>query len=264
VGYTLVSFHAHPDDESMLTGGTLARMAAEGHRVVLVVATAGEAGLTGPCADDEPLGVRRARELRRAAEVLGVARVVELGYPDSGSDTGSGGGGPAFSTLDVSVAARRLAAVLEEEKADALTVYDAQGGYGHPDHIQVHRAGVAAAELAGTSVVLEATADRDRMLRALRWVPGLPAGFSTDALSMAYSPHSSLTHRIDVRRFVEVKRAAMAAHATQTAGPGPRNLDIYLRLPGVAFRFVFGHEWFIERGRTPGDPLLDDLFGSLR
>ncbi|WP_030441797.1 PIG-L family deacetylase [Actinoplanes subtropicus] len=73
--FTLVSFHAHPDDESLLTGGTLARAAAEGHRVVLVVATLGEAG---------GAGARRRAELHRAAEALGCARVVVLGYRDSG------------------------------------------------------------------------------------------------------------------------------------------------------------------------------------
>src|SRR3954469_18300192 len=82
--YTLVSFHAHPDDEALFTGGTLARASAEGHRVVLVVATAGELGLTG--GDGAGLGARRAGELAAAAAALGVARVVTLGYGDSGFD----------------------------------------------------------------------------------------------------------------------------------------------------------------------------------
>src|SRR3954465_14291784 len=80
--YTLVSFHAHPDDEALLTGGTLARAAAEGHRVVLVVATGGERGLTGKPVDD--LAAARRRELDQAAAALGVQRVVLLGYEDSG------------------------------------------------------------------------------------------------------------------------------------------------------------------------------------
>src|SRR5690349_16575445 len=81
----LVSFHAHPDDEALLVSGTLARAAAEGHRVVVVVATAGEAGLTDEAhAADGRLGERRLAELRRSADLLGVARVECLGYADSG------------------------------------------------------------------------------------------------------------------------------------------------------------------------------------
>ena len=79
--HTLVALHAHPDDESLLTGGTLARAAAQGHRVVLVVATAGERGLAQEAAG---LGARRVAELERAAELLGVTRTVLLGYGDSG------------------------------------------------------------------------------------------------------------------------------------------------------------------------------------
>src|SRR3954464_14597539 len=81
-GYTLVSFHTHPDDEALFTGGSLARASAEGHRVVLVVATAGELGLTG--GDAAALGAQRSRELEAAAAALGVRRVVTLGYGDSG------------------------------------------------------------------------------------------------------------------------------------------------------------------------------------
>src|SRR3954462_8194390 len=155
--FTLVSFHAHPDDESLLTGGTLAKAAAEGHRVVLVTATSGERGLGGPD-DGHGADLARARmaELEDAAAALGCARVLSLGYGDSGlhpdpSDSG------AFVHVDVASAAARLAEVLREEDAHALTVYDPNGGYGHPDHVQVHRVGVAAARLAGTPVVLEAT-----------------------------------------------------------------------------------------------------------
>src|SRR5947208_12803701 len=83
-GYTLVAFHAHPDDEALFTGGTLARCSAEGHRVVVVTATAGELGLTGAGAAD--LGATRSAELDAAAAALGVARVVHLGYGDSGMD----------------------------------------------------------------------------------------------------------------------------------------------------------------------------------
>src|SRR6185503_18158817 len=83
--YTLLAFHAHPDDEALLTSGTLARAAAEGHRVVVVVATDGDLGLAADAySGDGGLGARRLDELRLSASALGVARLVYLGYADSG------------------------------------------------------------------------------------------------------------------------------------------------------------------------------------
>src|SRR4051794_9873893 len=171
---TVVSFHAHPDDETLLTGGTLAGLAAAGHRTVIVTATAGEAGLTGTDTDDD-LARRRLAELEEAATRLGVSRVVCLGYRDSGN--GVTPSPDSFSQVPTDEAAARLAAVLDEEHADVLTTYDERGGYGHPDHIGVHRVGRAAARHVGTPRVLQATVDRDRMLRLariMRVVPGLP------------------------------------------------------------------------------------------
>lgn len=258
--FTLVSFHAHPDDEVLFTGGTLARAAAEGNRVVLVVATDGAAGL----ADDAlvaDLGVRRNQELERSAEALGCARVVRLGFADSGWQSSARAGG--FSDVDVDVAAGRLAEILREESAHVLTVYDKTGGYGHPDHVQVHRVGVRAAELAGTPVVLEATVDRRVIQRAVRlvaWLPGLhvrAADFRT-----AYTESCRITHEIDVRAQCTAKRQAMQAHVSQ-AGGGLRTLGLLLRLPGPLFRLVLGREWFTERGRT-GGPRSGDVFSALR
>src|SRR3954452_20517955 len=218
VAFTLVSFHAHPDDEALLTGGTLARAAAEGHRVVLVTATAGEAGLTRASAiDRSALAERRLAELERSAAALGCARVEVLGYPDSGSDTGSGAapvdGHPGFARMDADEPARRLAAILLEESADVLTIYDRQGGYGHPDHVQVHRVGVRAARLADTPLVLEATVDRTslhRVATVLRWVPGLSSLVPASRFATAYLPREQLTHRVDVRSHLGAKKASLA------------------------------------------------------
>jgi LmbE family N-acetylglucosaminyl deacetylase len=81
----------------------------------------------------------------------------------------------------------------------------------------------------------------------------------------AYSDRSEITHRVDVRGHLSQKRASMRAHATQaTGGTGSRTLAFFLRLPGPLYRRVFGAEWFIERGRTPSRPALDDIFASLR
>ncbi|NUT48825.1 MAG: PIG-L family deacetylase [Saccharothrix sp.] len=238
---TCVFFHAHPDDEALLTGGTMARLAKEGHRVVLVVATAGERGLSAPRGD---LAAVRTKEATESARVLGCARVVFLGYPDSGLD-----GRHGFARADVCEAAERLAELLHEERADLLTAYDPGGGYGHPDHVQVHRVGALAAELAGTPRVWEATVDRTWLLRGLR-LARLARRFDLTPFRQAYSARDEITHTVDVRPYAHVKRAAMAAHATQTTGgESTRTLAALLKLPPPLFKVVLGTEWFVERKR---------------
>jgi LmbE family N-acetylglucosaminyl deacetylase len=264
--YTLVAFHAHPDDETFLTGGTLAAAAAAGHGTVIVVATLGEAGLTGAALSDAELGEHRLAELRAAAAVLGCSRVEWLGYRDSGLDGMSSAAG-TFAGADLDTAAGRLATILRSEQADVVTIYDPAGGYGHPDHQQVHRVGRLAADRAGTPVVLEATVDRRailRLTRALRIVPGLPPEFRPARLAQSFTPHTLITHRVDVRRYASVKRAAMAAHGSQrSGGRTPRSLAVFMRLPRPIFRRVFGHEWFVEIGRSPGDRPIGDVFATL-
>ena len=266
VPFTLVSFHAHPDDEALLTGGTLARAAAEGHRVVLVTATAGEAGLSGDGMRDS-LATARRHELARAAEALGCARWEVLGYVDSGFGPGAPNPG-GFATLDVEEPARRLAALLVEEGAHALTVYDAHGGYGHLDHVQVHRVGVRAAEIAGTPLVLEATVARallGRVATVLGCVPGVRRLIPADRFAHAFLSRAELTHRVDVRPHLAAKVAALAAHRSQTTGGGSvRTITLLTRLPSLLLAPALGREWFRERGRTAGTPLQDDLFASLR
>ena len=267
MAFTLVAFHAHPDDEALLTAGTMARASAEGHRVVLVVATDGAVGLVGSgfLTGGETLAARRLAELRRSATALGCARVELLGYADSGL-RGTQGGADAFAVADVDQAAGKLAALLAEEDADVVTVYDPAGGYGHPDHVQVHRVGRRAAELAGTPVVLEATAPRDLLagaVRALGRVYRFPPEFDPTALERAYTPRSLITHRVDVRRYAARKRVSMAAHASQaSADGGDRTLAAFGRVPMPLFRRVFGSEWYVELGRAPGSQ--DDVFASLR
>ncbi len=264
--FTVVSFHAHPDDEALLTAGTLARATNDGHRVVLVVATAGEAGLATP---DEiaDLAERRTRELAASAQALGIARVEVLGYPDSGWGQRSSAG-PTFSDLAPEVAAGRLARILREEQAHVLTTYDAAGGYGHADHLQVHRVGRLAAELAETPVVLEATLDRrliDRVVRILRQASRVLPMPELPDTSQAFTAHADLTHEVDVRAHLDAKLASLRAHATQAdGGDRPRTLAFLLRLPRPLARRVLGREWFREVGRRPGADLEDDIFASLR
>jgi LmbE family N-acetylglucosaminyl deacetylase len=270
VAYTLVSFHAHPDDEVLLTGGTLAKAAAEGHRVVLVVATSGEKGDTAAELGSGPgLGSRRERELRQSAAELGCARVVLLGYRDSGLSAAEASPEEeaAFSRLDPQEPAQRLAAILLEERADALTIYDPAGGYGHPDHRQVHTVGVLAARWAATPIVLEATLDRTLMLRLARLVNLIPGGLGRLQLAgfaQAYSAREAITHRVDVRAHTSVKRRAMRAHVSQASSDkGPRTLGMLLRLPQPVFRRLLGREWFVEHGRVGPAP-GGDIFHTLR
>ena len=263
----LVSFHAHPDDEALLTSGTLARAAAQGHRVVVVVATDGGAGLAAAEQMGAGLAQRRVGELEASARALGVARVVRLGYADSGLPHRPGEVAGAFADAAVDEAAERLAAVLAEESAEVVTTYDAAGGYGHADHVQVHRVGARAAELAGTPVVLEATVDRTALQRALRLVhrlPGVPPDFHPDRFAAAYTPRDRITHKIDVRPWIEAKRASMAAHASQAAGgDSARTLAVLLRLPRPVFRAVLGHEWYAEPGLPVGARPLTDVFATV-
>jgi LmbE family N-acetylglucosaminyl deacetylase len=258
---TLVCFHAHPDDEAISTGGSMARAAAEGHRVVLVVATNGEHGEhpedLGP---GETLVERRRTETEASAAVLGVSRIVWLGYSDSGMtgwEQNSHEG--AFIQADVDEAAARLAGVLREERADVLTTYDWHGNYGHPDHIQVHRVGHRAAELAGTPAVFEATMNRDHIRRQMEAAraagvtlfEGPEEEFDIDGpaddgnpLGM---PEAELTHAVDVSAYVVQKRDAVAAHRSQVT-----DTSFFLQMPEDAFAVAFGTEWFIEVGATPG------------
>lgn len=239
--------------------------------MVLVTATAGEAGLSDGIRQHLPLGERRRVELARAAAALGCARWELLDYEDSGWGPATGerrSGDNPFSGLDPAEPAARLAEILREEDADVLTVYDAQGGYGHPDHVQVHRVGILAAELAGTPVVLEATIDRRKLQRVasvLRWLPRVSRLVPPSRFATSFVDRADLTHQVDVRRHLGAKRAALAAHASQaTGGSSVRTVALLLRLPKPVLGLALGREWFRERGRSPSGALLDDVFASLR
>ena len=253
---TLVTFHAHPDDEAIACGGTMARAAAEGHRVVLVVATRGEHGEVeeGFLAPGETLGDRRTQETLAAAQVLGVSRVEFLGYRDSGMiGTPENDAPGCFWQADVEEAAARLAAILEDERADVLTVYDDHGNYGHPDHIQVYRVGVRAAELAGTPAVYESTMNRDRITEMMALAAeGMDTPEADEAaadldLETFGTPGELITTTVDVTAYLDQKRKAMAAHASQIS-----ESSFFLRLDADTFRAMWGTEWFVRRGAPEG------------
>ena len=271
MGRTLVAFHAHPDDEALLTSGTMARAAAEGNRVVLVVATDGGLGLASSDfvgASDTKLGSVRMAELRVSARALVTARVETLGYADSGLGPETPPDPPGrvrFVRADPEEAAERLAAILREERADVLLTYDANGGYGHRDHVKVHLVGARAAELAGTPRVLQATVPRDLLLRGIRLasrVYRFPPEFEPSSFERAYSASAAVTHRIDVRRYASQKRASMRAHASQSSADGgaDRTLAAFLRIPRPLFALVFGREWFVDAARPAGSGVARDVF----
>ena len=262
---TLVTFHAHPDDECISCGGVMRKAADEGHRVVLVVATRGEHGEVpdGFLADGEQLWQRRVRETQAAADILGVQRVEFLGYRDSGmmgEPTNELPG--SFWTAPVEEAAHRLAAILQQEQADVLTIYDDNGGYGHPDHIQVHRVGSRAAEIAGTGRVYQGTMNRDHMRRGMEQFAAQAAEAGIELPDRGNGdgefgkPETELTGRVDVNAYTTYKRAAMRAHASQISDE-----SFFLAMPDEAFTYSFGTEWFIRDGQGPGITETDLMAG---
>lgn len=231
----------------------------EGHRVVLAVATRGERGEVpeGFLADDEPLWQRRVVETRASADILGVKRVEFLGYVDSGMMGTEANNAPrSFWTAPVEEAAGKLAAILREENAEVLTIYDDNGLYGHPDHIQVHRVGLRAAELAGTPRVYQSTMNREHMRRGMAEFAAGSPDFEVPDVSALGKPESEITAAVEVTAYLDHKRRAMRAHASQIS-----EQSFFLAMPDVAFRHAFGTEWFIRAGQGPGITETDLLAG---
>jgi LmbE family N-acetylglucosaminyl deacetylase len=245
----------------------MAQAAAAGRRVVLVLGTRGELGEVddGFLDEGETLRDRRVKEVAASAQTLGVARVEYLGYIDSGMMGLPTNDDPAcFWQADVDEAAERLATILRDEAPVVLTVYDDHGGYGHPDHIQVHRVGVRAAELAGVDHVFEATMNRDAMRRSFEEhadefadVIGEDELPPTDGPDAFGTPEVQITHAVDVSQFAPAKRASMRCHASQISED-----DFFLRMPDEMFVEAFGREWFIAHGQQrPEDaPFAVSLF----
>jgi LmbE family N-acetylglucosaminyl deacetylase len=251
------------DDEASQTAGSMARAADEGHRVVLVIATNGDHGDAPPdLAEGQTVAARRRLEAEQSGRVLGVARIVWLGYADSGM-TGweQNSSQNALMGADLDEAARAVAAVLDDEDADVVTGYDWHGGYGHPDHVAVHRIAHRAAEFAARRPkLLEVTMNRDAMRELWKtaqagqtgqaalvgpedWDPDAPA----DDGNPIGTPEAQIHLRVDVKPYLSRKRAALAAHASQTTDVG-----MMLALPHDVFAAIFGTEYFIEPGREPG------------
>lgn len=213
-------------------------------------------------AEGEALWERRLAETYESARILGVERVEFLGYVDSGMMGEPSNDSPySFWTADVEHAADRLAAILIEEDADVLTIYDDHGGYGHPDHIQVHRVGRRAAELAGTPRVFEGTMNRDQIRRQIELFSAAEDDVDVSEritdLDAFGTPEADITHAIDVSDLVEVKQRSMRAHRSQIADD-----SWFLTMDDETFAGAFGTEWFIESGRprAEGAPFRSSLW----
>lgn len=254
-GETIVFVHAHPDDEAIFTGGTMARLVAAGHRVVLVIATGGELGAATDLARaPADLGAQRRAETASAARLLGAEQVEWLGYRDSGMAGDPANTAPgSFWSAAPDEARERLARVLVDVSASAVVVYDETGIYGHPDHVQVHRVGRDAAAHAGVDTVYDATVDREYLhfVETHLVEEAILAGDLGLVRSHIGVPSVMVDHVVDVRSVLSVKRAAMAAHASQI----PETTSA-LRLPEDHFAGVYGWEWYVRTG--PRGP-IDDL-----
>ncbi|MFD7862344.1 N-acetyl-1-D-myo-inositol-2-amino-2-deoxy-alpha-D-glucopyranoside deacetylase [Streptomyces sp. NPDC059783] len=274
----LLLVHAHPDDESINNGATMARYAAEGARVTLVTCTLGEEGEVIPpglahlTADrDDSLGPYRSGELAAAMKELGVTDHRFLGgagrYRDSGMmDTPPNHRPGAFWSASLDEAAGHLVDVIREVRPQVLVTYDPDGGYGHPDHIQAHRVATRAAELAAdpahrpgsgaphtiakiywNRVPRTVAEEGFARLRAADPAPfpGVAAvgdvpGVVDDAL---------ITTEIDAGAYGGAKAAAMRAHATQITVDGP-----WFALSNDLGQPLFTTEYYELAGGTPGSP----------
>ena len=281
-GLRLMSVHAHADDESITMGGTLATYSARGVSACNVCCTDGE--LATIVAADMPeettrprLGEIRREELRHACAELGVERVEFLGYHDSGmAGSESAARAEAFAMQPVGTAAERICRLLREFRPHVVVTYDGYGGYGHPDHIQTHRATLVAVEASHLAAVfpdagapwrvskLYYTAFPKSNLRRMvemALAAGMPHPFDgrdVDELEFG-TPDELVTTSVDVRAGISAQRAALRAHRSQISESFPM-----LSAPEELIREHFGHEHYqLAMSRVPVALSETDLFAGV-
>jgi N-acetyl-1-D-myo-inositol-2-amino-2-deoxy-alpha-D-glucopyranoside deacetylase len=285
----LLLVHAHPDDESIAQGVTMAKYVAEGAHVALVTCTRGEAGevlvpeLENLAADkDDKLGDQREIELVNAMKDLGVTDYRYLGGPGRYRDSGMMGldtnnREDCFWQADLREAADLLVTMIREIRPQVLVTYDEKGVYGHPDHIQAHRVATYASQLAAVpsykldlgepwdiAKIYWSAMKESRMREGLRRMrdTGTPF-FDIDPegeLPFA-TPDEFVSTEIDGLAYVDQKLAAMRAHATQIAVDGP-----FFALSNNVGNEAWGVESFRIAKGTPGesaDGVEHDLFAGV-
>ncbi len=247
--HTVAFLHAHPDDEAIFTGGTMAMLAEQGHRVVLLVATSGELGV--PRTTNAELAGERQQETLRCCQSLGVDDIVFLGFADSGVHGENQAGFVHQPLATVVDAARR--ALEPYGSLQALVSYDDHGIYGHPDHLQVHRVGRALQQTAQIRTLYESTVDREYLHFVETHVvveAGLgerPRGRGLAASDLGM-PSLLIDLTVDVNAALPHKRQAMAAHASQLPADAPT-----FALGEQNFAAVYGYEWYLRKG--PAGPI---------
>jgi N-acetyl-1-D-myo-inositol-2-amino-2-deoxy-alpha-D-glucopyranoside deacetylase len=285
----LMLVHAHPDDESIGTGATMAKYAAQGADVTLVTCTLGELGeiippdLANLAWDRENrLGGHRIAELAAACAALGVSDHRFLGGPGRWRDSGMMGTPAndwdrAFWRADVDEAAGVLLEVIKEVQPQVLVTYDSNGFYGHPDHIQAHRVAWRAFELAdglvhkfyATAVPTSVLAEGMLMMREAHagQADGGPGSAfvaldSVDELPFGVSDEQ-ITTEIDARDYLQAKLAAMRAHASQIMVDSP-----FFALSDRVGQRALGYEYYTllagPRGPEAGSHGWEtDLFAGI-
>ncbi len=296
----LLLVHAHPDDESITNGVTMAKYAAEGRGVTLVTCTAGEMGeilvpeLAHLAADQEDgLGLHRRGELDTAMAALGVTDHRFLGgfgtYRDSGMKWHEDGYAVAaddihdnaFWHADLTEAANHLVRVIREVQPQVLVTYDQFGGYGHPDHIQAHRVAMYAAQLAAVpsydhdlgepweiSKIYWAAMSESRMRESLRAIRASGdtttfEGMDPDGpLGPWVTADDQLSAAVDGSAYLEQKMEALRSYPTQITLDGP-----FFALSNNEGNQMWGVEYFRivkgERGALDADGLESDLFAGI-
>ena len=238
-GFRILLVHAHPDDETINNGATMALYADRGAQVTLVTCTRGEEGeVLVPAlshlasSQQDLLGKHRETELADAMKALGISDYRFLGAPEKEfRDSGMMGTEPnnrpdVFWQADVDVAAQILVEIIEEVKPHILITYDEIGGYGHPDHIQAHRIAMRASELSKWQIqkIYWNTMPKSVLADGIAKMKEIGSDFfgaeSVDDLPFA-KDDEFVTTLIDGSAYVDAKMAAMKAHETQIALDGP-------------------------------------------
>ena len=252
-GFRILLVHAHPDDETINNGATMALYAARGAQVTLVTCTRGEEGevlVPGlshlASAHNDTLGSHREVELANAMIALGVRDYRFLGnFRDSGmmgSETNNGAS--VFWQADLDVAAHLLATIIDEVQPHILITYDEIGGYGHPDHIKTHLVAMRASELSEWQIqkIYWNTMPKSVIAAGIAAMKEVGSDFfgtdNVDDIPFA-KDDSFVTTLIDGNDFVEAKMAAMKAHATQIALDGP-----FFALSNNLGLQIWGHEYY--------------------
>ncbi|HMD44945.1 MAG TPA: PIG-L family deacetylase [Acidimicrobiales bacterium] len=265
----LMAVHAHPDDEGVFTGGVLARYGAAGVTTVLVTCTNGELGFGAggveagqPGHDEAAVVATRREELERSARALGITHLELLGFHDSGMAGWPDNDAPgSFWSTPVPEAAGRLIELIERYRPQVVLTYDANGFYGHPDHIQAHRITMAAAEATGLPervLFPEIPSSWMRNFSEQLAAAGVEVPeFIEDGPDLS-TPDAEITALVDCTSVVARKYEAVAAHASQ-----PDNA-FFIGLGPELFARVFSVEAFVTGlDRTGEPPPLDDLFAGI-